>query len=215
MAYIFLDESGDLGFDFSKEKTSQFFIISCIFVQDRNRRSIEKIVKKVFSGFSKKEIKAHHGVLHFFKERPITRYRVLSAINEKEIGILSIYLNKEKVYTRLQNEKHVLYNYVTNILLDRICTRKIFPPNEQVVLVASQRETNRFLNDNFCQYIQSQTLNNHKINISVLIKTPKQEKCLQIADAIAWTLFRKKEHNDESYANLIKSKIIEEIPLFP
>ncbi|MCK4635926.1 MAG: DUF3800 domain-containing protein [Candidatus Moranbacteria bacterium] len=44
MAYIFLDESGDLGFDFSKQKTSKFFIVTCIFTN--NKRPIEKIIKK-------------------------------------------------------------------------------------------------------------------------------------------------------------------------
>ena len=215
MAYIFLDESGDLGFDFSKSKTTQFFVVTCVFVNKQNKKSLEKIVKKVFSGFNKKEVKGHHGILHFYKEKPVTRQRVLNAISEKDINVITIYLNKKRVYTKLQNEKHILYNYVTNILLDRIYTKKIFSKNKPVMLIASQRETNRFLNDNFCQYIRSQALCNHKIDISVLIKTPKQEKCLQIADAISWALFRKKEQGDESYANIIKSKVTEEIPLFP
>lgn len=31
MSYIFLDESGDLGFNFKKKKTSKVFVISCIY----------------------------------------------------------------------------------------------------------------------------------------------------------------------------------------
>ncbi len=212
MAYIFLDESGDLGFDFSKNKTSKYFVIACVFVE--NKRSVEKIVKKVFGGFSKKEIKNHHGVLHFFKEKPVTRKRVLKSLNEKDVKILFIYLNKKKVYTRLQNEKQVLYNYVTNILLDRICTKNIISTAKPIKLIASQRETNRFLNNNFSQYIKSQIINNHKIDIEVIIKTPRQEKCLQIADAVSWSLFREVEHNDGEYIKIIKNKIIEKNPLF-
>jgi hypothetical protein len=56
MAYIFMDESGDLGFDFSKKKTSKFFIISFLFIDDETqKKQIEKIVKTVFAGFTKKE----------------------------------------------------------------------------------------------------------------------------------------------------------------
>jgi len=44
MPYIFLDESGDLGFDFSKKRTSKYFIITCLFAT--NKRPIEKIVSK-------------------------------------------------------------------------------------------------------------------------------------------------------------------------
>ena len=121
MAYIFLDESGDLGFDFAKKKTSQFFIITFMFVN--KKRPVEKIIKNIFAGFSKAQIKKHSGVLHAHKETEQTRVTVLEKLAEKDIAIISIRLNKRKVYTRLQDEKHVLYNYVTNILIDRIITK--------------------------------------------------------------------------------------------
>lgn len=35
MAYIFLDESGDLGFDFRKKKTSKVFIVTCLFTESK------------------------------------------------------------------------------------------------------------------------------------------------------------------------------------
>lgn len=202
MAYIFLDESGDLGFDFRKKKTSKFFLITCLFTIDK--RPIEKIVKKIFSIFSKKEIKNHSGTLHAYKELPSAKQKLLHLLNDKEVSIISIYLNKSKVYTNLQDEKHVLYNYVTNILLDRIYTKKLIPLTEPIQLVASQRETNRFLNQNFCNYLKTKVNANHKLKINVMIKTPSQEKSLQVADCVCWAIFRKKERGDESYANIIK-----------
>jgi len=213
MAYIFLDESGDLGFNFKKKKTSKYFVIACLFVKEE--RPVEKIVKKIFNGFSKTERKNHSGTLHAYKEKPATRQKLLGLLNKKDVSIISIYLNKSKVYTRLHDEKHVLYNYVANILLDRIYTKKLISTNEPIVLVASRRETNKFLNDNFCHYLSNQVSGNHKIKISIEIKTPQEKKCLQIVDCICWSLFRKREHEDECYANMIKSKIVEESPLFP
>lgn len=213
MAYIFLDESGDLGFDFTKKKTSKYFIVTCLFVKES--RPVEKIVQKIFANFSKTEVKNHGGTLHAFKERPVTRQRLLSSLNEKDISVISIYLNKSKVYTKFHDEKHVLYNFVSNILLDRIYTKKLIPIDNPVVLVASRRETNKFLNQNFCDYLSNQVNGNHKVSISVEIKTPQERKCLQVVDCVSWALFRKREHGDESYANLIKSKVIEESPLFP
>lgn len=44
---------------------------------------------------------------------------------------MTILLNKRKVYTRLQDEKVVLYNYVTNILLDRIFTKRLLPDSDR------------------------------------------------------------------------------------
>jgi len=49
MAFIFLDESGDLGFNFKKKKTSKFFVITFLFVKDKG--PIEKIVKKTLDSF--------------------------------------------------------------------------------------------------------------------------------------------------------------------
>lgn len=128
---------------------------------------------------------------------------------------MTIYLNKRKVYTKLQDEKQVLYNYVTNILLDRIYSKKIIPVKTRIELIASRRETNKFLNENFKNYINSQVKNRHKIEIKVNIKTPFEEKTLQVVDFVSWAIFRKYEYKDDSYYNIIKNKIAEENPLFP
>ncbi|AIF81411.1 hypothetical protein I862_04255 [endosymbiont of Acanthamoeba sp. UWC8] len=208
MAYIFMDESGCLGFNFSKPKTSKHFIISFLFCT--NKRPIEKVVKKIFQSFPQKERKSCSGVLHCNKESPKTRIKLFNSLKELEITVMFIRLNKNKVYTNLHNEKPVLYNYVTNILLDRIFSKKLIPTNEKIFLIASRRETNYFLNENFKNYIKSK---NHA-DIEVIIKTPAQEKALQAADFISWAAFRKYERNDESYYTLIKKLIIEDCPLF-
>lgn len=213
MAYILLDESGDLGFNFKKKKTSKFFVITFLFVEDK--RPLEKMVKKVFKGFSKTEVKTHHGMLHAYKETPKTRQKVLNLFREKNISnVITIYLNKRKVYTRLQDEKQVLYNYVTNILLDRVCTKKLIPIDGKITLIASRRETNKFLNENFSAYLKDQARTNHKLDIEIDIKSPTQEKSLQVVDMLSWAIFRKYEHGDETYYNLIKQDIVEENSLF-
>ncbi|MCX5718320.1 MAG: DUF3800 domain-containing protein [Nitrospirae bacterium] len=212
MAFIFMDESGDLGFDFTKKKTSKFFVITCLFVE--NKGLLEKIVKKTHSQLQKK-YKRKFGNLHCVKEKPVTRQRLLRLMTEKECFVMTIYLNKKRVYTKLQNEKQVLYNYVANILLDRIYSKKIIPIGSAVKLIASRRETNKFLNENFKNYLNSQVENRHKAKIEVLIRSPHEEKSLQAVDFVSWAIFRKYEYGDDSYYNSIKNKIVEENPLFP
>ncbi len=211
MAYIFLDESGDLGFDFSKKRTTKFFVITFLFT--KNKRPIEKVVRKIHSGLRKKYKKI--GVLHAVKEEPITRQRLFKLLLEKDCLFMTIYLNKKKVYTKLQEEKSVLYNYVANILLDRIFTKKLIPLNRKVKLIASRRETNKFLNKNFKYYLENKIKDINKIDIEIQIKTPFQEKSLQATDFISWAIFRKYEYGDDSYYNMIKDKIAEENALFP
>lgn len=86
---------------------------------------------------------------------------------------------------------------------------------QQIYLVASRRETNKFLNDNFKNYLENQLHIKHKVKITIEIKSPTQEKALQVVDMVSWAMFRKIEHKDQSYALLLKDKIIEESPLFP
>jgi hypothetical protein len=216
LSYIFLDESGCLGFDFSKQKTSKYFVISFLFVKGNQKRSLEKIIKKIYAGFPKRELRCHPNSLHCNKEKPKTRIKLLNMLNEKDdISIMVIYLNKSKVYASLADEKHVLYNYVTNILLDRVFSKKLIPyKEEKISLIASRRETNKFLNENFKAYLEQQANKNHGANVEVKIKPPHGEKCLQIVDFVCWSLFRKYEHNDDYYSNLIKNLIVEEKGLF-
>ncbi len=46
MSYIFMDESGDLGFNFNKKKTSRYFVVTFLFASDKN--IIGKLVKNIF-----------------------------------------------------------------------------------------------------------------------------------------------------------------------
>ncbi len=211
MGYIFLDESGDLGFNFKKKKTTKFFVITLLFTE--NKRPIEKVVRKVHADLQKK-LKRKSGALHAVKERPITRQKLLKKLAEKDCAIMTIYLNKQKVYTKLQDAKQVLYNYVTNILLDRVFTKKMLSSKQKIILIASRRETNKFLNRNFKSYLNTQVSNNHNMNLEVVIKTHHEEKALQAVDFASWAIFRKYEYRDDSYYNIIKNKIIEENPLF-
>jgi len=208
---IFLDESGDLGFN-PKKRSSKYFIVTVLSVKDK--KPIEKIIKRVHANLRKKNKKLSGGILHAYKEKSVTRKRILKALNEKEISIMTIYLNKDKVYTKLREEKHVLYNYVVNILLDRIMTKKLIEFSGPVNLYAAKRETNKFLNENFKDYLKQKVSSGHKLKIEVEIKTPSEEKSLQATDFISWGIFRKYELGDDSYYNIIKSKIVEENPLF-
>jgi len=211
MAYIFLDESGDLGFNFSKKGTTKYFVITFLFAH--NKRLIEKIVKSIHLGLRKKYKKI--GILHAYKEEPVTKRKLLRLLSQKDCAIMTIYLNKEKVYTRLKEEKAVLYNYVSNILLDRIYSKQIISIDKKVELIASRKETNKFLNENFKNYLKRQLQNNYKLALDIVIKTPSEEKGLQAVDFVSWAIFRKYEYGDDSYYNIIRGKIVEENPLFP
>lgn len=210
MAYILLDESGDLGFSFSRGSSS-YFLITIIFTEQK--RKLEKIARKIFRTLRKKDRKRSN--LHAYYEQPITRQRLLKELQTTDCKIMTIVLNKKRVYTKLQDEKAVLYNYVTNILLDRLFTKKPFEMPQKVTLLASRRETNVFLNENFKIYLAEQPTGNHKVDIEVHITKHQEDRALQVTDFVSWAIFRKYERGDDSYYNIIKDLIIEEAPLYP
>lgn len=211
MSYIFIDESGDLGFDKGKHN-SRYFVITALFISEK--KYLEKVVKKIHSTLHKKVKALGGGVLHSVKEKPTTRKRLLNLLLKIKLSVMVIYIDKSKVYTNLQNEKHILYNYITNILIDRIFTKKLIDKGKNITLIASKRETNKYLNLNFKDYLKNVIKNNHKLDIEVLVKTPSEEKSLQVADFISWSVFRKYELGDVEYYKIIKSLIVEENKLY-
>ena len=212
MYTIFLDESGDLGFN-PKKRNSKYFVVTVL--STPNKKPIERIVKRIHSQLRKRVKRLSGGILHAYKEKPVTKTRLLNLLSKTDCAIMTIYLNKEKVYTRLQEERHVLYNYVTNILLDRIMNKQLVDTKSKIYLMVSKRETNKFLNENFKNYLKDQLTNKHSANIEIEIKTARQEKSLQAVDFVSWAIFRRYEKDDDSYYKLVKRKIIEESPLFP
>jgi len=212
MPLIYIDESGDLGLDFSKKGTSNFFVVTFLFTE--NIKPIEKIIKNVHSRL-RNNLKSKINILHSNKEKPVTRKRVLKQLARIDCKIMTIYLNKKNISGKIKKDKSVLYNYVTNILLDTIYTKKIIKIPGEIILTASKRETNKYLNTNFRKYLKEKIEDKHNIKIVVDIKTPAEEKILQAVDFISWAIYRKYEKNDPSYYEIIKNKIIEEKSFLP
>jgi hypothetical protein len=106
MTYIFLDESGDLGFNLNKSGTSENFIITFFVI--KNKKPFDNIVKKTLAKMNKVERKSIQGVLHSYKLLPRRRKKLLKSILEYDFKLMVIRLNKSKVYTHLHNEKQVV-----------------------------------------------------------------------------------------------------------
>jgi hypothetical protein len=214
MQAIYLDESGDMGFNFSKMGTSKYFVITCLIV--KNSKPIEKLAKNIVRNFGAKERARHQGVLHAHKETDSTRRKLLNQLASRDdVIVVAIYLNKNKVYTHLQDQKHLLYNFVANILLDRLSREAFLSESDEISLVASRRETKKLLNDNFKDHLEDQFSFKRKLKVKITIKRPNEDKCLQVVDFVSWAIFRNREHGDDTYYNIIKNIVVQESPLFP
>ena len=208
MSYIFMDESWDLWFD--KKWSSKYFIITFLF--QKQEKTSELIMKKLFHRLKGKKVKIRDWVFHCCKEDRVNIIKALRLIEEKDLSCMTLILNKDRVYTKLQNQKHILYNWVVNILIDTIINKNIIPKNDKITFVASRRETSKTLNENFLSYLKSKHKDQPNINFE--IRTPYQEKWLQVADIVSYAVYQKYERNDNELYDIIEKLILEERRLF-
>ena len=133
------------------------------------------------------------GILHAVFEETTTRTKFCNKIITKDCEVLMIYIDKYHFLNKKVSQ-HQLYNILVTQLLDKIVREN----NSEIEVITSRRETSRSLNVNLKNYLYEKT------KIIILIKTPQEEKCLQAVDIIAWSLFRKYEHKDTTYFEILK-----------
>jgi len=203
MAYIFIDESGDLGFNFKKKKTSRYFVVTLLYVE--RKEPLEKIIKKIFRGFRQVKVKHHPNTLHAHKESDQTRNRIFKLLEASDIFITYIYVDKKKILDGVMHDKHILYNQAVMESIKHLAD--VIKLNTKVNLIASRRETSRFLNKNFIDGV-TKWLADLGIEANIDIRLPQQEKSLQIADFVSWAIYRKYDLGDDIFYSHIKSKIV-------
>lgn len=209
MSYIFLDESGDLGFS---KKSSKWFLFTLVIVDDP--RGLERVIKKVRKSLKKKH-RHKFSELHAYHADDITRTRVLKNLSELDISVVTTILNKKKVHIDLQNQKNYLYNYTANIILDRMINTNLFDNTGHISLVVDRKDTKKHLRDNFISYITDAMKKRRAGSFKMSLAASHDEKGLQAVDFISWAIFRKYEKGDYEFYEIIKSKIIGENLLFP
>ena len=204
MAYIYMDESGDLGFDITKWRTSKFFVITFLITKDEKTPNI--IMKKSFNWMKHKKIKIKWWVFHAFSHLESTIQKVLNIAIEYDISIMTLVLDKRKVYSYTNSEKHVLYNIIVNKLLDAVINKNLVSDKDEIIhFIASRRETSKTLNEQFVNYLK----NKHKDqpNIIFEIKTPHQSKGLQLVDTISFSIYKKYENSNSNFYEIFEKKI--------
>jgi len=202
-----MDESGDLGFDFSKAGTTKHILITFLIVKEC--RPIISLVKKVFKTLPKSSRKRNNDYLHAYYEKPITRKRLLIGLATKDIEVASMRMDKSKVLvTGSPNE---LYSNMTVALVNRLYTDGILAKADDIKLVASRRNTSRYLNDAFSESIANRT---QDVNFDVIIMTSGENKCLHAVDFVSWALWQKYEKGNETYSDIISGKIVKEYVMY-
>ncbi len=208
MLYLYLDESGDLGFDFVNKKPSKYFTVAILAIRGHkeNRQLLKAVTKTLRRKLNPKgkrkrlvtELKATKttlGIKKYF-------YQQLKPIN---FDIYTITLSKKRVYETLVQNKSRVYNFIARNVLDQI------PFNDKdmrVELILDRSKSKPEIFD-FNSYIR------RKLEAKIDTKVPLEiyhwnsENCggLQAVDMFCWGIFEKYERKKYDWFNIFKSKV--------
>ena len=208
--YIFLDESGDLGFNFKLPGTSRFFVMTMVCCYDRQtlfalRHTVKKTLKRKLNHRAKRkknELKGSEStyeIKHYF-------YHQLPAL--ANFSLYSVVLDKKKLaHKNLQPNAHRVYVRLSYELLREL---DISRDLSFVQLIADRCKRGEQANE------FATTLQNHlvgllpfaaKVNIEQKSSTEDFDFGLQAVDLFAHGIYRKYEFEDLKWYQQFSERI--------
>ena len=194
-AYIFVDESGDLG-----KHGSDYFTIACL--STPNPKAIERIIKRVRQRKLKKK-KRDINELKANSSSYAIRVDILQRLIKCDCEIGLIVINKKQVREYLYKTKNKLYNYVFGVLINELDLNKT-----KIEIIIDKKDSNRLLREDLDQYILkkiAERTKHPKIEITHL--ESHAHKALQVIDFVAWATNRKYSFGEDCYYKIIEPKV--------
>jgi hypothetical protein len=207
MWHLYLDESGDLGFDFANKKPSKFFTITILAISnDKDNRNLINAVKRTIR---KKLNPKNKNKIHELKGNSTTLeikqyfYKQLKDIN---CGIYSVTLNKKRLFEHLSKDKDRVYNFITRQVIDRIPFEEF---SENAIELMVDKSKSRPEIEEFNLYIKRQLEARIKLSIPINIYHHKSHENhgLQACDLFSHGIFVAHERDKNEWRNIFEKKI--------
>ena len=210
--YVFIDESGDLGYE---ARSSKYLVITALLTSDPT--AIKRCIRKVKQKVIKKKDKSLEEI-KFSRASRVVKRRTLESLKEEDLEVYTIILNKSSVYNDLKENKNEVYNYVTRLLFDNLVFPKpLFKLNVIVDRHSGtklQNEYNTYLSLKIKEHISRHLKRAVEPDIEIKHLSSQNELELQAVDMISGAIFNKYEFNRDAYYKIIKPKIRKEVRLF-
>jgi len=197
--FLYLDESGDLGFDFVNKKPSKFFTITIVAVKGvvANRALINSVKHTLKRKLHKKaniaEIKgsktAEEILCYFY-----------SQCKNIDFGIYSLTLNKRRLYEHLTKDKARVYNYVARLVMDKIPLEKA---DTRIYLIVDKSKAKPEIVE-FNTYIMKELKSriDPKVPVDIFHYLSHENLGLQVVDMFCWGIFRRYEKRDAKWFDM-------------
>lgn len=204
MLFLYLDESGDLGFDFVNKRPSSFFVVCILEIEGQDKNKIlSKSVKLVLrrKSYKNKPLKELKGSLTPLN---IKKY-FYDRIKNLKFSLYAVILDKKKSYQSLWEDKERIYSHISYLLLEKIKMGNK-PFRIQLIIDRSKSKENIRAFDRFI-LLQLKGRLNPAAPLSISHLDSQVNYCLQAVDLFCWGLFRKYEKNDIAWYNIFKDKV--------
>lgn len=206
MWWLYLDESGDLGFDFVNKKPSEFFTI-CILATSsshtnkRFRYAVRKTLKRKVNHHRRHPVNEFHA----YDTSMSAKTYACELLREERFGIYALTLNKRRVFDSLAENKPRVYNYVARLVVDKIP----FEMAEGNVLLTVDRSKGSAQRREFNSYITTQLQGrlDPNVRLDIVHEDSVRSAGLQLVDMFAWAIHRKHEHRDEVCLSCFQEKV--------
>jgi len=208
--YIYLDESGDLGFDFSKQGTSPKFILTLLVcpdsrVRDDIKRAILQTIKNKIRGKHKKD-KDCKELKGTNTDLPVKRY-FYRQIRTDSWSLYTLILNKRRVYPQFHPAagQSKLYNFLARLIIQQIPLSDVETNVRLIVDKSKNRSEVRDFNQYIQKYIEGQLPLNTGFTVEHL--NSLEDPCLQAVDLFCWGIARKYRQRDTRWYDVFASRI--------
>ncbi len=208
--FIYLDESGDLGFNFKKRKTTKKFVITLLVCNsDSARKEFDKAVRRTLKNKLNRRKKNSRFVTEL--KGTATTFEVkkyfFRNIKTNRWAIYSLILNKTRVEKHLQARigKKKLYNFLARFLMEKLDLSKVQRNVELIVDRCKNKEEVR----DFNQYLinQLEALLPLNTDLNILHLTSQESTGLQAVDLFCWGIFRKYENGDIEWYRIYSDRV--------
>lgn len=214
--YIFLDESGDLGFDFSNKNSSHYFCITLLACYTKRTLFSFKLATKrtLLAKFNRKNTKnvtselkgsgTTFSVKQYF-------YKQLLKTTDQDWEIYSIIVDKIALFKQASEylEPHRLYNLLSREIMERIDFSGL---NDHVQLIVDKCK-GKHERAAFDYFLKTNLESKLPINVSlnILHELSHNNAGLQAVDLFCHGIVRKHAQGDISWYSEFADKIIEEV----
>lgn len=214
--FLYLDESGDLGFDWAKPGTSRYFTICILAVRNvTQNKTISNAVKKTL----RRKVQPRRKRKRTTDELKGTRTSLgvreyfFNQLAGVRFGIYALTLNKKRLYAELSENKERTYNYLARLILDQIP----FEVADTSVELVLDRRKNKTQAADFNHYVKVQLKNrlSPKVPLFIYHRDSRSNNCLQAVDLFSYGIFRKYEGEDERWFRVFKGKVLYEDVFLP